>query len=394
MRGAAWFAAALVVGSIAIFGFTMHPTTSDWIRLAVVVVVAAAIAFGLRWLLQRVGDRVSSLPMLLGIPAIGSLVVVAIVVTLAAAGMVLDTPQLPVVFVAIGLGAGLAILATALVAQQAVDDLGRVLAVAGDVADGDLGARTGVERPDEIGQLAEAVDRMVAALEAAAVQRADDEAARRAFLVAVGHDLRTPLTAISAAAEAIEDGIATDPAAYSRAIRTQVAAMERLVADLTRLTALEAGDVHPEPVDLVELVDETIEVMGPLATTAAVTLTASEVDGSWDLDPHAVGRLLRNLIQNAIDHAHSSVRLDVEVGDDLVLTVTDDGPGFPAELGDRVFDRFVTGDPSRRDEGFGLGLAIARSVAVAHGGSIRLGHGPGGAVEVVLPAHPPTRPTA
>lgn len=394
MRGAAWFAAALVIGSIAIFGLTMHPTTSDWIRLAVVVVVAAAIAFGLRWLLQRLGDRVSSLPMLLGIPAVGSLVVVAIVVTLAAAGMVLDTPQLPVVFVAIGLGAGLAILATALVAQQAVDDLGRVLAVAGDVADGDLEARTGVDRPDEIGQLAAAVDRMVAALETAEEQRATDEAARRAFLVAVGHDLRTPLTAISAAAEAIEDGIASDPASYSRAIRTQVSTMERLVADLTRLTALEAGDVHIEPIDLGELIDETFEVMGPLAEGAGVALTADEVEGGWELDPHAVGRLLRNLIQNAIGHADRSVHLGVGLGPLLVLTVTDDGPGFPADLGDRVFDRFVTGDPSRREEGFGLGLAIARSVAVAHGGSIRLAASPGGAVEVTLPRHPPTGTTA
>jgi signal transduction histidine kinase len=309
---------------------------------------------------------------------------------------VIETPQLPVVFVAIGLGAGLAILATALVAQRAVDDLGRVLAVADDVAAGDLEARTGVDRPDEIGQLAAAVDSMVAALDAAARQRDADEAARRAFLVAVGHDLRTPLTAISAAAEALEDGLARDPAAYTRAIRTQVATMERLVADLTRLTALEAGDVRIEPVDLAELVDETLEVMGPLAAGAGASLSAQVDAGTWSLDPHAVGRLLRNLVENAIEHSPTDgeVRITVVAGERLRIDVSDDGPGFPTELGDTVFDRFVTGDPSRREEGFGLGLAIARSVVAAHGGSIAIGPGPGGRVDVELPAHPTPTPTS
>lgn len=394
MRASVLVAAALVVGSVVLFEVTQDPTGPDRLRLLAVVAGAGVLALGLRWLLDRVSGRLRSLPLLLGVPAIGSLVVVAAAVTLAAAGMVLDTPQLPVVFVAIGLGAGLAILATAVVARRAVADLGAVVDVAVRVGDGELGRRTGVDRADEIGDLARAVDRMVDRLEDAAATREADQAARREFLASVGHDLRTPLTAITVAAEALVDGVAEDPDRYLATILAQAATMERLVADVTTLTTLDAGGVSTVPTDVVEIVDETIEAMGPIAHGRAVTL-AADVAGApvWPLDAHAMGRLLRNLVQNAVEHAPpgSVVSVAGEVADDeLVLTVHDEGPGFPPELGERAFDRFVTGDPARRAGGFGLGLTIARSVAEAHGGRIGIGPGPGATVVVHLPSRPPT----
>ncbi|MEX1286350.1 MAG: HAMP domain-containing sensor histidine kinase [Acidimicrobiia bacterium] len=394
MRASVLAATALVVASIILFELTQDPTGPDRLRLLAVVAGAGILALGLRWLLDRVSGRLRSLPLLLGVPAIGSLVVVAAAVTLAAAGMVLDTPQLPVVFVAIGLGAGLAILATAVVARRAVADLGAVVDVAVRVGDGELGRRTGVDRADEIGDLARAVDRMVDRLEVAAATREADQAARREFLASVGHDLRTPLTAITVAAEALADGVVDDPDRYLATIVAQAATMERLVADVTTLTTLDAGGVSATPTDVVELVDETIEAMGPIADGRGVALVG-DVDGApiWPLDAHAMGRMLRNLVHNAVKHAPvgSIVTVSGRVVDgELVVSVHDEGPGFPPDLAERAFDRFVTGDPARRAEGFGLGLTIARSVAEAHGGRIGIGPGPGGTVVAHLPGRPPT----
>lgn len=385
MRLAIVVAGGLVVGSVVLFELTMHPTASDRLRLLGVVVVAALLGLLLRWMLGRLGRRVTSLPLLLGVPAVGALVVVTVAVTLAAAGMVLDTPQLPVVFVAIGLGAGLGVLSTAAVAGRAVEDLERVVDVATGVGAGDLEARTGVTRSDEIGRLAAAVDDMAGRLAA-------DEAARREFLAAVGHDLRTPLAAIGAATEALIDGVADDPDQYLAAIAAHTATLERLVDDVQTLTAYEAGGVSRVPTDLGEVLDESVEAMSPLAARAGVELRlAAAGDLTIPADAHAIGRLIRNLVQNGLDRAPDVGVVEVvarrEPGT-VSVVVADDGPGFPPELAGTAFDRFVTGDPARARSGFGLGLAIARSVTVAHGGSISIGEGPGGRVEVVIPVDP------
>ncbi len=389
MRSAIVVAGGLVVGSVALFELTMHPTWPDRLRLLGVVVVAALLGLLLRWVLAKVGRRVRSLPLLLGVPAVGALVLVTVAVTLAAAGMVLDTPQLPVVFVAIGLGAGLGVLSTAAVASRAVEDLERVVDVAWGVGAGHLESRTGVVRADEIGRLATAVDEMAARLAA-------DEAARRDFLASVGHDLRTPLAAIGAATEALMDGVADDPDRYLAAIAAHTATLERLVDDVQTLTAYEAGGVARAPTDLGEVLDESVEAMAPLAARAGVRLEVS-ADGELvvSADAHAVGRMLRNLVQNGLDRVPDVALVAVSATPEpgaVRLVVADDGPGFPPELAGRAFDRFVTGDPSRSGTGFGLGLAIARSVAVAHGGSISIGSGPGGRVEVVLPTDPMVAP--
>ena len=388
MRLAVAVAGGLVVGSVALFELTMHPTWPDRLRLLGVVAVAAVLGLLLRWSLGRLGRRVTSLPLLLGVPAVGALVVVTVAVTLAAAGMVLDTPQLPVVFVAIGLGAGLGVLSTAAVAGRAVEDLEHVVDVAMGVGSGDLAARTGVKRSDEIGRLAAAVDDMAERLAA-------EETARRDFLASIGHDLRTPLAAIAAATEALTDGVADDPDRYLAAIAAQTATLERLVDDVQTLTAYEAGGVSRAPTDIGEVLDESVEAMSPLAARAGVRLDLT-ADGDLTIpaDAHAVGRLVRNLVQNGLDRAPQVTRVEVGAGrspDGVWIVVADDGPGFPPELAGRAFDRFVTGDPARSGAGFGLGLAIARSVAVAHGGTISIGSGPGGRVEALLPIDP-TRP--
>jgi signal transduction histidine kinase len=171
-----------------------------------------------------------------------------------------------------------------------------------------------------------------------------------------------------------------------------IAHLRALVDDLFLLARIEAGDltVEPEPIDLTELADETLEAMTPVATSRDVTL---RLDGTGRVPvhggPEALGRVMRNLVDNAIRYApaRSDVIVRVSNGDTATVEVIDAGPGFdPAQLA-TAFDSFSRADPSRsRDTGgAGLGLAVARGVIEAHGGEIWAHPGPGGHITFRLP---------
>jgi signal transduction histidine kinase len=171
--------------------------------------------------------------------------------------------------------------------------------------------------------------------------------------------------------------------------------LRSLVDDLFLLARIEAGELtlDHEVVDLVELADETVETMTPVARGRHVELRLEAVGRTPVQGGHqALGRVMRNLVDNAIRHApaHSEVVVRVSNGDAVVLEVLDDGPGFDSTTLSTAFDRFTRADPSRsRDTGgAGLGLAIARGVIEAHGGEVWATEGPGGRVGFRLPAEP------
>ena len=247
-------------------------------------------------------------------------------------------------------------------------------------------------RADELGTAAAALDDMIGRLALAEHQRSDDDNARRALLAAIGHDLRTPLAALQAAIEALQDGLAADPERYLRSMSRDVAHLRELVDDLFLLARIEAGELTLERqhVDLAELADETIEAMEPTARLQQVDLHL-EATGSVPVlgGPEALGRVMRNLVDNAIRHAPASSRVVLRVlnGDGATVEVIDEGPGFDPALLTSAFDSFSRADPSRNRDtgGAGLGLAIAKGVIEAHGGQIWAGPGPGGHVSFRLP---------
>ena len=169
--------------------------------------------------------------------------------------------------------------------------------------------------------------------------------------------------------------------------------MSHLVDDLFLLATIEAGklEVPREPVDLAELADDSIEALQPVAGRKDVRLRL-ETGGSVTVlgGPAALGRVIRNLVDNAIRHApaDSDVVVRVSNGAGALVEVEDAGPGFPPDLLDSAFEGFVTGDPARARAagGAGLGLAIAHGVVTAHGGEIWAAPGPGGRVAFRLPA--------
>ncbi len=270
-------------------------------------------------------------------------------------------------------------------------DASRLSEAAARVGHGDLTARSGVVRGDELGDAATEFDAMVVRLEAVEKERA-------LMLSSISHDLRTPLAALRASVEALRDGLAPDPDAYLTGMEHQVGAVAALVDDLQLHTRLASGTLAMRPVrvDVTELADEALETLRPLAATRDVTLRIDAHERiATSGDAGQLARVLRNLLENGIRHtpAGTSVTIELEVrAGSAVVRVVDEGPGFPPEMGVRVFDAFTRGDPARdiRTGTAGLGLAIAKAIVVAHGGTIAIvpndsAGAPRGVVEITLP---------
>ncbi len=273
-----------------------------------------------------------------------------------------------------------------LLARPVARDAKRICDAAMRVADGDLTARTGVIRNDELGEAAEMFDRMVDRLDAI-------ESERALMLSSISHDLRTPLAALRASVEAIRDGVADDPDQYLSGMERQVRALSALVDDLQLHTRLVSGtlELRPTRIDLAELADEAMETVRPLAEGRGVKLLLdADHRISVDADAPQIGRVIRNLLDNAIRYAPADsvvvVQLE-QMGPDARIRVVDEGPGFPPGFRERAFEPFTRADPARdtRTGTAGLGLSIARGIVTSHGGRIAIGSGPGGVVEVALP---------
>ena len=255
----------------------------------------------------------------------------------------------------------------------------------------------------EVGQLGVAFNRMLGHVESALARRHASEARLRGFAADASHELRTPLAAIRGYAELARrhPGALPDDVAHALSrVESESARMSGLVDDLLLLARLDAGrPLADEPVDLTRL-----------AIDAASDARAAAPGHRWQLDlpgepvvvsgdEHRLRQVLANLLSNAARHTPKGTTVTVALaqqdgssggapGRVAVLTVTDDGPGIPAELQPELFERFVRGDSSRsRAAGStGLGLAIVDAVVAAHRGQAGLTSRPGHTVfAITLP---------
>jgi two-component system, OmpR family, sensor histidine kinase BaeS len=382
--------AAAVLAAVVIATPLLRPTTDDLLVLTGLFAVPALMAAGAALVLMQ---RVRSIAGALRAMVVVALGGTALVVAGAASVMVVDGHDARVVLLALGLGSAVGLVTAGWIGEGLAADLGRLAVTARRIGRGELDARTGIDRGGEVGELVAAVDDMAARLDGAERARRRDEAARRDLLAALGHDLRTPLASLRAAVEALQDGVARDPERYVDAMAADIDVLARLVDDLFTLARIERGELRlqPEPVDLAELADTTVATLEAFAQRRNLALTLS-VDGDTTavVDPHAIGRVLRNLLDNALRHAPDRTTVDVTVvgdGDHVALAVIDEGPGF-----DPSFRARATAVSTRFDEartrsggGAGLGLPIARGLVEAHGGRLLVHPQPGGRVTVRLP---------
>jgi two-component system sensor histidine kinase BaeS len=391
IRLIAGFLAIVVVG-LAWFEISMQPSGAERTQLLVLFAAMAAAAGAAAWVLPKWATRNMSLRTTVTTLSMTAVIIVAAGVALAARNMFLSSHDLTLVIVVLGVGVLAGMGFAVAVSRPWTDDLQRMADTADRVAAGDFSARSGVARRDEIGDLAAALDAMAAQLAEADTERLRNDAARREFLAAIGHDLRTPLAALQAALEALRDGVAPDPDRYLRSMEHDVVALHALVENLFLLSKIESGslEIDPSPVDLTEIADEAIEVLRPVAARRGVGLRL-DAEGRTIVagGPEALSRVVRNLVDNAIRHApdHSEVLVSVVNGDTARVAVLDDGPGFAADFVEDAFKSFYRADPARAREtgGAGLGLAIAEGFVTAMGGTIWAEPGPGGRVTFELP---------
>lgn len=264
------------------------------------------------------------------------------------------------------------------------------------VADGDFSTRVVVPGQDEVAQLAQTFNTMAARLQQAEADQRALETARRDLVAWASHDLRTPLASLRAMLDALADGVVSEPETVARYLaqsQAEIGRMSTLIDDLFELAQMDTGNLvlRSEASALSDLLSDTLEGFTARAQARQVTLTgavAAGVDPVW-MAPDKIGRVLRNLVENAIRHtpAGGQIELRAEPRPGAVeVTVRDTGEGIAAADLPRVFERFYRGDAARSrpqagegllSGGAGLGLAIARGLVEAHGGRIWAESGPG-----------------
>ncbi|MCY7299112.1 MAG: HAMP domain-containing histidine kinase, partial [Ilumatobacteraceae bacterium] len=206
-------------------------------------------------------------------------------------------------------------------------------------------------------------------------------------------DLRTPLAAMRAAVESLQDGIAPDPHRYLGVVGNELDNVEALLDQLVEFARIESGQrtYARETVSVAEIAHEAVEALTPVADRRGLRLELlADGPGNVTANQLDVSRGLRNLVENAIRHSPADGLITVTVAatdDGVSVVVADQGEGFPPDFRDQAFDPFTRADPARatRTGHAGLGLAITRALVQQHGGRIWLGSGPGGDVHLWFP---------
>jgi two-component system sensor histidine kinase BaeS len=348
------------------------------LEIAVAAVVGGVAALGGGLLLRHSLARIRRLRWQVLTVTIASLVAGAIVAVVLARQMVLDADELRMVIAVLVATAAFATVLVVTATSSLGRDVRRLERAVRAIEAGDRSWRTGVRRADELGHVATALDDAVVRLDALEQERAADERRRTEMFSSIGHDLRSPLAALRAAVEAMEDGVTPEPRRYLQSMARDVDALTALVDDLFLLGRIESGelDLPRWTVDLAELADEAVEALAPVAEARGVMLVVDAAPGGAPVlgNPTALGRVIRNLLDNAIRHSPRGSCVDVVVSADgrPTVRVHDRGPGFPDRFGERAFERFSRADASRSrmTGGAGLGLAIASGLVAAHGGQI------------------------
>ncbi len=282
-----------------------------------------------------------------------------------------------------------AVLASWAVTRRLTRPIDAMTAAARAFAAGDRGARAGVTGPGEIGELARAFDSM-----AETVARSERD--RRSLTADVAHELRTPLAALQAGLEELRDGL-VEPSPHGLAsLHDQSLRLGRVVSDLAELSAAESsgGSVARVEVDLAQVARDELAVRDPQLRAAGLVVD-DRLDGPVLVrgDSDRLHQVVGNLLANAARYCHPGDRVGIAVrpeSDLAVLEVLDSGPGIAADELPHVFERLWRGRAAQGVAGSGIGLAVAREIVMAHGGTIEAAshEGAGTTITIRLPRRP------
>jgi signal transduction histidine kinase len=252
------------------------------------------------------------------------------------------------------------------------------------VSEGDLAQKVPVRSGDELGELAQAFNKMSA-------QLSRSVNARKQMTADIAHELRTPLSLILGHAEAVHDGVLPPTRENFEIIREEATRLEHLVNDLRTLSLADAGELSMQ-LQIIEPHRLIQEVASLYLVQARKKNIAIELDIAPDLpnievDPGRMTQVLTNILDNAIRHTTEDGRILLgakQSGGLVELFVQDSGPGLGQPELERIFERFYRSDVSRQreDGGSGLGLAIVSSIVQAHGGQVSAESEPGKGLKI------------
>jgi signal transduction histidine kinase len=365
-------AALLAVGASA----TLHDTLAILAFALAGSAVAGMVALLGLWVVRN-----RSLGLQVAVVAVAASATIAAGVVIAARAMFLSGHDVAVLAVMLAAGTGTASALGILAGGRLRRQLADVETVAAHLVDRSADARP-VPRTQvaEIARLRQRLVDSATAVDAARARQAALEEARREFVAWASHDLRSPIATIRAIAELLEDDLVDGPAeraSHYRAIRDESIRLGTLVDDLFELARLESGTpvTDQDTAPVADVVSDTVDVLHPAAAARAVNIVDLLNAGDAPVPVTDFGRVLRNLLDNAIRHTSpgGSVVIDGDVVDGaLILSVTDECGGIPDDDLERVFDVGFRGDLARRRDtgGAGLGLAIAKGLLSRRGGYI------------------------
>ncbi len=291
----------------------------------------------------------------------------------------------------------IALLASIFLARLLTAPLRALSQTAKRIADGDFSARSSIQRTDEIGELAQTFDRTAQALEQA-------RDARRRWTADISHELRTPVTVLRAEIQALEDGVRKADAAALASLSSEIERLTMLIEDLYQLSLSDIGalDYRFEPIDLRELVNTAVNAQKSSIAQAglhlrplAPPLMANEAAGeSWvRADARRLAQVFTNILSNCVRYTDRNGQIVIAlecVGEYWCVSIDDSAPGVALEQLARLTEPLFRADTSRSRAhgGAGLGLAIAKMIVIAHGGTLNASASELGGVrmEVRLPA--------
>lgn len=266
---------------------------------------------------------------------------------------------------------------------------------------GDFDYRIPTSGQNEFAAVAAAMNEMAKQVSDQINHLEEDAERRRQLLADIAHELRSPVTTMRTMAGALQDGVAEEPERRERAASALVRTSERLlrlVQDLMELAKLDLNELplNIGEVDLRELVESVVRSCDAEAATAGIVLHPPQPAPPINLsvDPDRIIQVLDNVLGNAISYAGegAEVRILLEDGDPVRISIHDTGKGIPAEDLPRIFDSFYRADAARTpgECHSGLGLSIARRLVEAHGGRLTIGseEGKGTSVTIEIPRNP------
>ena len=277
-------------------------------------------------------------------------------------------------FLAAAIAVAISVMIGLFVSRMLTNPIRRITGTAKQIRDGDLSARTNMRGDDEIDQLGETFDEMATSLE-------KDLKHERRLTSDVAHELRTPLMAVLATVEAMQDGVYPTDNEHLETVASETRRLARLVQQMLDLSRMEnhTAPMNIEAVDMVELVRGIVNAQEPLFHERDLRLRfADETQGKMPfikVDPDMITQCVINLMSNAMRYTPEGGWVIVTVGLDrkhLTISVSDTGIGIAKEDLSRIFGRFWRADASRAREagGLGVGLAVTKQIVERHHGFI------------------------